>query len=139
MNATAGLFKITAAAFASCDRKAFLAVAFKTQQYAPLTWRSSGWPYHRLVKSTVAVGHRLTWRWAQLFHLAKTSFHSEYFAGWAVANARCFGGVVARKSSESCIKIVSGRSQLISLCGANFPARSFWQAAKRKSRQACSN
>ena len=62
MNVTAGFLKITVASFAGRERKVFLAVAFKTRQYAPLTCRSSGWPSHRLVKPTVAVGHRLTWR-----------------------------------------------------------------------------
>ena len=67
-----------------------------------------------LAYTVVSVPHcGLFNRWHQLFPLAKTSFHSEYFAGWAVANARCFGVVAARKWSESCIKTVSGRSQLV--------------------------
>ena len=59
----------------------------------PLTCRSSGWPSHRLVKPTLAVGHRLTWRWHQLVPLAKATFHSEEIAGRAVVKSRRFGGV----------------------------------------------
>ena len=65
-----------------------------------------------LVYPIVSVPHcGLLNRWAQLFPLAKTSFHSERIAGRAVENSRCFGGAAAHKWSEFCIKIVSGRSQ----------------------------
>ena len=45
----------------------------------------------------------------------------------------------AHRLSESCINIVSGRSQHVSLYGANAAARQFWQVAIGQWRHASSN
>ena len=115
--------------FASGERKVFLP-AFSKPGTIALTCHSSGWPYHRLVKPTVAVGHRLTWRWHQLVHVAKAAFHSEGIAGRAVENLRRRTQPISCRNSAS--KYFPGaRSRLV--CAVQMPQRASFGSLQKVS------